>query len=364
MYMYLSYKKKFPLLLALLTVIFSPVQIDSFDNNAAKFTVGAIGAVAGAVGLYSLYDWAFSENDEAVIARSYANMQECRQSYEQEWHLIGTQVSAAWLHEDILYALARLKHHKDAITSYTCLADTRLQRLESCHAELLKRINQKEKSLLHNQLLKVADDLFGVLEYMKSFVQVLKMHQSYFELYEIESLLGRTYHQELSLLDTYAHDRSAQAWAIRNFVITQSKTSSLPFPRVLYCHTLTHDINRLESIFNRATRHYAERMGFVRQLIDTLKAIKSYVVTDVLYTQESLQYEHDKREKERIAIERSKAQAEQRKAEAEERRAATERERLWLEEQQLREKKKENYLKEKELNQKEREIKRQQRYNY
>ena len=359
-------KKTYALTALVLFTAFPTYIAQTRDDNGTRLAIGIIGGVAGAVGLYGAYNWLCGESDEEAMATARQRAIECKNEYREPIAMQAGQYVDR-LDEKILCELAKIKHSKPTISVYLSQVDSALRDLRSSYNTLSKRIVDQRDYMVRDCMQQVVSELRTLIEEMDLFSRTLKTHQSYFDLYEAEKKLAFKYDEELIVLASYNGNLDNQAWAIRQFVIARSKTSSLPFPRVEYRKIVDRDIERLESIFNKSSRHYPERMAYMRQLIDTLKLIKSFLVTDVLYPQEVVNYEHDQREKERIRIERDKADAARRKAEAEECKARAERDRVRLEEQKILERRKENRLKEKELAQKERQERQQQyqgRYGY
>ncbi len=362
--------KKTYILSALILLTAFPTQ--TRDDDGVRLAIGIIGGVAGAVGLYSAYNWLCGESDEEAMDTARQRMVVCKNEYRHAFGVLGLRVEPAisisqanrlvdHLDEKVLYELAKIKQSKPTIAVYRSQVDAVVRDLRFSYNTLSTRIADQKEYILRNRMQQTVDDLKVLVDEMDLLARTLKVHQSYFDLYETEGKLGFKYDEELRVLAGYNGNLDNQAWAIRQFVVARSKTSSLPFPRVEYRKIVDRDIERLESVLNKSSRYYPDRMSCVRQLIDTLKSIRSFILMDVSYSPEVKDYEHDQREKERIRIERDKADAERIRAAAEERRARAERDRVWVEEQKVIEKRKENVLKQQELAQKERE-QRQQGY--
>jgi len=352
-------------------ILFTIFPTHTRNNDGTRLAIGVIGGVAGGLGLYGLYNWLCDESDEEVLATAQQHMTACKNEYKKPVTMLVNVVRNEFmeemitpsrvnryidrLNERILCELALMKYDKPIINIYRSQLDSTLRNLNSSYNALSKRIIGQNDYIMRNHMQQTMNELMPLIEDVDLFARTLKIHESYFNLYETEGKVAFKYNEELKVIANYNSNLDNQAWAIRQFVIAHSKTSSLPFPRVEYHKIVNRDIEKLESVFNRSSHHYPERMACMRQLIDTLKLIKSFIVTDVAYSQEVTNYERDQRERERIRIEREKADAARRQAEAEESKARAERERVRLEEQKIIEKRKENRLKEKELAQKERE---------
>ena len=327
-------------------------------SDATRLAVSAVGGIVGALGLYSLYNFIAGETDEEFIVSARRDIMAHRGGYAAALDVVYNRAHelnmsshdmyayARQIDESLLYALARAKHSSVSIALYrTGLAGV-LRDLHKAHRDAQQRLASQSDSLIRNQLLRIEGDLKSLIESLEALASFLSHHESYFDIYETEAQLGVKYAQELRLLADYAASQDMQARAIRHFVIAQSSVSSTPFAHVEYRRILDRDIMLVERCINRSAYNYQGRLGAARQLLGTLQAIKSYVVTDPAYSQELIHYEQDQREKERLRIEREKAAIERRKVAEQERRA---REARWQKERELQLKEEENALKRQEL---------------
>lgn len=319
----------FLFMLSLLTGFNKPMYAAKDDTQ--MLLLGAAGIGCTIAGIY-LLSCLFSESDEQVLEQAQKNKNMHQATYGNMITICKEYPNALnAVNEDALYAFAVAKHHDTSITSYKAQLNTAITELEALYKKLSARIaNQSNVTLQHSMSL-TARELHTLIENMTALYTVLNKYKSYFNLYETEATLGAKYTKECALLTQTYGNRDNQTTAIRYFVLTESFASSNPFPRVTYLKALENGIKQLEKALTQVDHYYPRRIQPAQQLLDTLKAIKAYIITDALYSQEAILYEKDQREKERLRIEQEKADAEKRKAAAAERQAQAERERAQAE---------------------------------
>lgn len=333
------YRKKLSAALALLIVCSSSTPTHAKWTNrerdyAATFAIGAA-AFSGLA--YAAY-WFFSASDEDVLHDAHSKFI----AYKNDYAAINNTLSermktsgiteanaqqfAQNIDENSLYALAVTKHQMATIAVYHRQLSSSLLDLQSHYDELQSRIPGQKDLVLQDTMRSTADNIKNLIESLSLLDRIFTLHKAYFTLYEFEAKMGAKYAEEFKVLADYYGNQYSQEEAIRRYIISQSSTSSLPFPRVEYLKRIERDITTLISTIERASFGYPSRLGSAQHYLATLKAIKSYILTDAQYREETVQYERDQREKERLRIEREKADIERRKALAAERQARAEQE--------------------------------------
>jgi len=337
-----------------LSIIPSPVNAaggtPNNDNQFKLFAMMAAGTICVGGVIYLLCKAFCSESDEQVVQKAEQKIPVYRATYSDMIGLCKAHTHSPQSdYEDFLYTLAVKKHHQAGIYSYLSDLNSVIQELEKARTELVKRIPNQSAYALKKDMQTAVSDIQTLLNDLIALRDILATHKSYFELYQTESVIGERYARERIVLAHAYGDRNAEMFAIRQYVVAESSTSGSPFPRVSYIKPLDRDIASFEERI-RHTGHYPRRVQLAQQLLQSLRAIKGYIVTDATYAQEIISYEQDQREKERIRIEQEKAdaerrkaaaaeeqaRAEQRKADAAESRVRSERERTRLERERLR----------------------------
>lgn len=308
------------------------------DNEIKLFAAVAAAAICISGGIYLVWKAFCSESDEQVLQKAQQKIPVYRATYSDMIGLCKAHAQSPQSdYEDFLYTLAVKKHHQAGIYSYLSDLNNTIQELEKARTELAKRIPNlsthscgHEDSGLKNDMQTAASNIQTLLNDLIALRDILATHKSYFELYQTEAIISERYTRERIVLAHAYGDRNAEMFAIRHYVIAESSASGSPFPRVSYIKPLDRDIASFEERI-RHTGHYPRRVQLAQQLLQSLRAIKGYIVTDATYAQEIMSYEQDQREKERIRIEQEKADAERRKAAAAEEQARAERERAYAE---------------------------------
>lgn len=314
-----------------LSILPSPVYASGVNSNnddeIKLFAMVAAGAICIGGGIYLFCKAFCSESDEQVLQKAQQKIPVYRATYSDMIGLCKAHTNAPHSdYEDFLYTLAVKKHHQAGIYSYLSDLNSAIQELEKVRTELSKRIPNQSTYTLKKDMQTTVSDIQTLLNDLIALRDILATHKSYFELYQTESVIGERYARERIVLAHAYGDRNAEMFAIRHYVIAESSASGSPFPRVSYIKPLDRDIASFEERI-RHTGHYPRRVQLAQQLLQSLRAIKGYIVTDATYAQEIISYEQDQREKERIRIEQEKADAERRKAAAAEEQARAERER-------------------------------------
>ena len=345
-------------LTALLLLSAAPTHIEAKNKDENSLLFSAIGITALGACVYALYNY-LSESDEDVLDNGYRKLI----AYKNDYSIMSTALTmrlkecdlttkdshyAQDVDEKLLYALATKKHNQATITVYRSQLSSALRDLKFVYDELTYRIKKQKDVLLQDRMRNTTEQLKTLIDTLSLLDRICAHHEAYFLMYETESKTGIKYADEFKVLTDYYGNQEMQANATRHYIITQSGTSSLPFPRVEYLKRIERDIKSLDKIIKRATHNYQDRTSSALHYLATLKTIKSYIITDALYNQEITNYERDQREKERIRIEREKADTERRKADAAERQACAEQEKAWAKQREARAKEEENRIRERE----------------
>lgn len=325
-YMILSSFCKYYLLLAILLINSAQgahprPHYHNSNSPTVVETVAAVGIVAAvAYGFYKLCDWLFTKTDEQVLQESRqcwstahdntkryvdalkAGVGEFPESRKEQQKMI-KQVD-----EDFLYHCAVKKIYTNAhtLSGYAQqVADAGLAsskraadlRKKHSHLPIISKLENisNELGVLHNEIVFAA-------EFMRE-------HETYFDIFELETCQLVAYEFELSSLDYHANNPLYLREALRMAVMKKAAHERVNYPYMKYVEDLERELKTL--------KHHIERLGYAYQnrnkgahlLLQRLDAVYNIVVSEDAYRQELRDYKKEMLERERIAAEQAKAQA-------------------------------------------------------
>jgi len=294
-------------------------KTDMRDARAVALLVG--GAVAGACAVYKGIEWLFSKTTQQIIeqARStyHAELfkhQKHLSYYYSQWHPI-MQVD-----EHMLYAIASYQQstiRARNMNSYTSSLQGSLNLLLNHREQLAKRLQKLDAvEVQHAQpiIYQLIADIDAYTVKLDRVVAMLVANKSYFNLYDLESLLLQRYNNELLFINNYlANSIESHLYVYFRGNAAIHNYYGIQYPYMNYFKNISDDINQLSQAIDYANVYYQSRLKNADQLRINLQIIKNVVVSSRNYAEEVHRYEIAKLERERLQLVREQIAIEERR---------------------------------------------------
>lgn len=284
-------------------------------------TVAAIGIVAAvAYGFYKLCDWLFTKTDEQILHESRLCWSSAYDNTKKYIDVLKEGIGAfpesrkeqqkviKQVDEDFLYQCALKKMY---ISSHT-LSGYAQQVADAGHASS-KRAADLSKKQPHLPIIikleKVSNELGELHTQIVFAAEFMREHESYFDLFELESHQLIAYEFELSSLDYHANNPLYLREALRMAVMKKAAHERVSYPYMKYVEDMEREIKNLKHHIDRLAYAYHNRAKGAHLLLQRLDTIYNIVVSEDAYRQELRDYKKEMLERERIAAEQAKAQA-------------------------------------------------------
>jgi hypothetical protein len=293
------------------------------DSPTPLETVAAVGLVAAAAyGFYKLCDWLFTKTDEQILKEA----KEClAQSYDNTYKQVSMiknelggipdstkeqQKLIRSIDEDFLYEYAIKKYYMRVggrtFGEYAQQVAQAGQMAQNRAESLRKKVPH---SSIINSLEKISQEL-GQLHIEIVFVaEFVREHNSYFELFELESYLLSAYEFEIASLSNYAANPPYLREALRMAVMKKAANERVSYPYMKYSEHIERDLKNLKYRIDSLRNSYHNRMKGAHLLLQHLDSIYNVVISEDAYRQELRDYKKEMLERERIAAEKAKAAA-------------------------------------------------------
>lgn len=197
---------------------------------------------------------------------------------EQEvfsWYFYASDVNEA-----LLYKLAVENRDKSSITVYLSNLNKQIKKLRTCKSKLSSYSSPTLKASLQtliNKLSKLSD--------------IVSVHKTYFELYEAEDSVWKSYNKELALLYDANLSYYTLCPRLRSVIRQRCTLWWDTFPYITYVSDLRDKIEQLPHAIMRTSTHYNSRIGAAHKLLDKLYCLETIVLADPTYEYElSLKY--------------------------------------------------------------------------
>ncbi len=298
----ISFVLSFVLFLSFIT----PAQLHA---DCSKWSsVGQVIAAAGAAllgvgGVITFADWLLNETDLQLIDRANSKYNNAYRRYhdmvywfEQTYHLsdITSHERARVMNdlsEAVLYEIGtKMWSMNEKEYSYRSQLRSSLNQLTSYRRKVLRRIRELESGSYDFEVRRLIEQLRGAMRTIESFLphlglfsDYLERHSSYFALYECDGTVRNRYAHELNIIEQYRHDTYRLADELRRFVLNKQYGV---YPNVRYVNKLDRYVLELKSWFRRVSYNYVDRIGWARQLVDSLCYIKGIITSGAAYKRE------------------------------------------------------------------------------
>ena len=314
-----------------------PIQAE-LDLNKGLLAAG--GAIIGSAILFG--KWLFSESDQKLLIRAqdtcnrvYNDFAEIIATFDQLFGITPNNISYVSQEQIVynfseknLYALATQVWQMDIRQSWVrSHARSSIQLLRDLRNQLLNRINALNAELYaHPETREVIDPMYKFVQYIDMFLPHLELlskyiekHASYFNLYDCDGQTRNYYGPLLQVIERYQHDSYLCASQVKRFILSQSRAQ---YPLISYLQTLGKHITDLEYAFRKTDYRYGERVGWAKQLNESLQYIKAVIISDVQYQEELRDKEWQRVEQKQIAILHEQARLEKERSRLERERLA------------------------------------------
>lgn len=284
----------------------TPVQLHA--DYSRWLPVGQVITAAGAAllgvgGVITFADWLLNETDLQLIERANSKYNNTYRRYhdmvywfEQTYQLshITSQERARVMNdvsEAVLYEIGtKMWSMNEKEYNYRSQLRSSLNQLTSYYRKVCRRIRELEGRSYDFEVRRVLEQLRGTMRTIESFLphlglfsDYLEHHRSYFALYECDGTVRNRYKRELNIIEQYRHDTYRLADELRRFVLNKQYGV---YPNVRYVNKLEQYIRKLNLSIRRVSYNYADRVGWARQLADSLCYIRGIITSGSAYKQE------------------------------------------------------------------------------
>ncbi len=245
----------------------------------------------------------FNETDLQLIDRAnskYNNAYRCYHDtvywFEQTYNLshITSHERARVVNdvsESVLYEIGtKIWNMNEKEYSYRSQLRSSFNQLTSYRRKILRRIRELESGSYDFEVRRVIEQLRSTTSIIESFLphiglfsDYLEHHRSYFALYECDGTVRNRYTHELNIIEQCRHDTYRLADELRRFVFNKQYGV---YPNVRYVNKLDRYVRELNSCIRCVSYNYVDRIGWARQLVDSLCYIKGIITSGAAYKRE------------------------------------------------------------------------------
>ncbi|HEV2600946.1 MAG TPA: hypothetical protein VGT41_01480 [Candidatus Babeliales bacterium] len=296
----------------------------SEESTSDKIIKGtAIGAAVGAVatGAYMLGSWLFSPSNEKFVHQSHQNLDELEHHYGPIMDALAPMATnrshkhqPTQLSEEKLTALADtfFRNGTLKISDYLYTLNNAINNMQSQSKDLHKRMRKSNiERGLYRDMEQLADRIAMAKTELEQLYDILKKDESFFALYDVESLLHRGYKQELEIIGAAnAHRYERTQRTLHATVIagtSYNEHQGLTYKNYLYA--LENDIAELHKRLSRVSSHHRTIIAHCTLLYDQLRTLKHTILTSSEYIQADRDYTIYLQKEALLRIEREKTAA-------------------------------------------------------
>ena len=353
--------KKFVLLLLLsISVSTKP------DTEEIIKKIGGIALVSAvAYGIYKFASWLFTESNETIINRAEKELSKYFTSLGSAIAVVEAAYPIRQLdinsrlalttevNEQLLYNLYPLTKiiYSDSV-NYINELDNTVRKLKKEREIVGKRINklsldkapvfasvilsdrseskdatpgkrddrgvyESSNNFFYRKLKEIHEKIDYQLISLEFLNILMKNHRSYFQLNDDYSKYLSIYKRELDI--AASSGGISLGYELKRCALIKFNRASYPY--LIYEEKISSDTDKLSESIYRLAYNYPTLIQYSKQLLQNLRTVHEYVITDPDFHQEKIRRENDLREKERIVIAQREAAAKEREAKAREQQA-------------------------------------------
>ncbi len=294
---------------------------DSYHKKESK--AGLIGALIGGAavvaGACALGSWMAEPTNEQLVS----DAQRTTDALEARYSHIVDLVNSHEVQEKQLAMIADYIMAQESCTrTYSAHMEHAVKTLDSLYKRLHTRHDKAVAYAHHHywenekevRILQDAKNYVGrVWEPLRNALLCLQGHKSYFALYTLERTLHSRYGHILDAVQWYetnppklAH-RAELMHQIRSAVMNHGAQVRSKYPYIGYVEKLTKDKQDLDNALRKQREYYPDIEHACKMLSKDLELIKHEILADSGYAQDLRNQEHDRLERERLALQQRQA---------------------------------------------------------